>query len=343
MNYVQELSTTTVAVPVDSAPTGLVMTSHSIDGTFESCERRFEFLHFYMKAPERESDAYAADVGTAIHEATQEWQRRKFYGMDEDSARQLGELTLLKWWPWELEQKKIREGGVIGVRTLGNALIVLNDIYESSLWNDWELVTVEGFGPAIEVPWRIIHKSLGSVINPYGERVYFATQGKIDFILRHKRLGVYRVFDLKTTEKSKPAHDAAFRFSGQGGQYGVVLEHALGLDWKKHGLDVTYLIALFLDDGSEVYPLNYHLTPEEIQDSIDVKLERLMKMKLNAERGHWPRRTHGCDFYGKPCGFLDICHRRDQDFLKQWFDFEVASGRFHQYKRIYEPVWILEA
>lgn len=327
----------------DESDIGFITTSHSIDATFESCARRFEFLHVYMKAPAFESDAFAADVGTAIHEGTQEWQRRKFFGVDEASARSLGEMQFLRFWPWETEQHKQRNGGKIMPRSLGNALMMLENMFNSEFWDSWELVAIEGFGPAIEVPWRIVHKSLGLVNLPYGKRGYFVTQGKIDFILRHKKLGVYQVIDIKTTEKKAPSHNAAFRFSGQAGQYGLILSHALGIDWQHEGLDVTYLMALFEEDEQRIYPLNYHLEPEEIQDSIDVKLERLLRMRSFAERGHWPRRAHGCDFYGNPCGFLDICTRREPKYLEEWFEFEKHSGRFRDYKRIYEPIWILEA
>lgn len=319
-----------------------IITSHSIDGTFESCPRRFEFLHMYMRAPEKESDAYAADVGTAIHEATQEWQRQLFRGTSHYEAERLGEIELLKFWPWQVEDNRKANSLPVGQRTLGNALLLLNLIYESPIWVEWELVSIEGFGPAIEVPWRIVHRSLGLIPMPYNKSGYFCTQGKIDFILRHKKTGKYRVVDLKTTEKNLPAHNAAFRFSGQAGQYGMVLDHALGLDWEHNGLDVTYVIIHFADELT-VYPIDYHLDLDEVRDAIDVKLERLNRMKNYALSGHWSRRAHGCEFFGVPCGFLDICQRRDRDFVERWFEFEIASGRFKEYKRVYDPIWVLEA
>lgn len=321
-----------------------ITTSHSNDATFESCARRFEFIHFYLKTPEMESDTYAADVGTALHEATQAWQRVICLNGDHGKAYDKGLVALANWWPWTLEDQRRANSKPIGERTLGNAVLMFEAIINSSIWEEWELVRIEGFGPAIEVPFRIVHKSLGKVKRPDGKEVYFATQGKIDFILRHKKTGVYRVLDLKTTEKSLPSHDATFRFSGQAGQYGMVLSHAIGLDWMTHGLDVVYLIAYFdPEEGPRAYPIPYHLDPEEVQDSIDLKVERLSRMKQYAERQHWPRRAHGCEFFGTPCGFLDICHRRDVEYIREWLEFEEANGRFKKYSRVYEPVWVLEA
>jgi len=143
-------------------------------------------------------------------------------------------------------------------------------------------------------------------------------------------------------EKSLPSHDAAFRFSGQVGQYGIVLDHALGLDWQRNGLSVTYLLAVF-DENLTVYPLTYDMDPDEISDSVAVKMDRMQRMKQYAMQDYWPRRAHGCDFYGVPCGFLDICKRRDKKFIESWFEFEKVSGRFREHRRIYDPVWVLEA
>lgn len=323
---------------------GYITTSHSIDGTFESCARRFEFLHSYQRAPDYESDAFAADVGTALHEAIQEWQRKLFYGVDDEKARESAYLMLLKWWPWATEERRFVNKRATGNRRLETAILLLEETMNyNEFWEQWELVSIDGFGPAIEVPWRIVHKSIGVIKDAWDKSVYLATQGKIDLLMRHRTTRQYRVIDIKTTEKALPAHDAAFRFSGQGGQYAMVLGHAVGTDWETNGLDVTYLIMFFSDDGPVVYPLPYHLDPEEIEDSIRVKIERLNRMKSYADADHWPRRTHGCEFYGTPCGFLDICHRRDKPFVREWFEFEIAADRFKHYARIYDPVWTMEA
>lgn len=327
-------------------PDDLLITSHSIDGTYENCARRFEFLHAYMSAPEYESSAFAADVGTALHEATQEWARLTHSGADPKAAYEAGALILLRWWPWAEEQRRLENSLPIGRRNLGNAILMYEEIINSPIWSEWELVKVDGFGPAIEVPWRIVHTSLGKVPVRRGKgikQVWIATQGKIDFILRNRKTGKFRVLDLKTTEKAKPSHDAAFRFSGQAGQYGVVLDHALGLDWANQGLDIIYLIAHFGELENEVYPIHYHLDAEEVADSIDIKVERLNRMKAQALAEHFPRRSHGCEFYGSPCGFLDICHRRDPEYVREWLNFEEATGRFKKYERVYEPVWTLES
>jgi hypothetical protein len=316
----------------------LLVTSHSNDGTFDSCPRRFEFIHAWRRSPPRESGTYAADVGTALHEAVQEWART-------DSA-DLGAVKLLREWPHVDERYRRLTSKAIGARTLGNGLLLYDRVVNHHWWADWELVSIKGFGHAIEVPWLIIHESLGPIIMPDGKRAYIATQGKIDFILRnrHDRRRL-RVLDLKTTEKDVPAHEAAFRFSDQAGLYALILDHVMDSHWHETGLDVTYFVAYFgsLDNEMAISPLDYTLNPMEVQELIDVKLERITRMHTYASHGRWPRRSHGCEFFGTPCGFLNVCQVRDPVFLKDWFGFDLARGEMIEYMRQYDPVWVVLA
>lgn len=313
-----------------------IVTSHSIDGTYESCPRRFEFRHIYEEFPLLEPRGMAADIGTALHEASQEWTR--------DGDTDKSDLTLLKWWPWALEEKRRAAGLIDYKRTLGNAFLLLDAIRQDPFWSDWEVARLPDGSPAIELPWRIDHMSLGSFPHPvHGHPVFLATQGKIDWILRHRRdRWRYMVCDLKTTVHDEPAQQASFRFSGQAGQYGIVLSKAIGHDWESQGLDVTYLVAEFSEFGMPlVNPKTYHLDPWEVMESLEVKNIRLRHMLEYGRSGFWPRRSHGCIFYGTPCGFLEVCHRREPQFLQDWFASERQD--FAKESRVYEPYWILEA
>ncbi|MDT9702765.1 hypothetical protein, partial [Streptomyces sp. P17] len=68
---------------------------------------------------------------------------------------------------------------------------------------------------------------------------------------------------MKTTIMGEEAQQASFRFSGQGGQYGLVLAQATGQSWWLDGLEVTYLVGEFGEHGApEVFPHSYKLSPE---------------------------------------------------------------------------------
>lgn len=326
-----------------------IVTSHSIDGTFVSCPRKFEFMHVWQQMPEGGSTGFAAEVGTALHEAVQAWARLALFpGRDRKAhiglAIEAGYRELLKWWPWTLEIVSLQEGKAgIKQRSLGEAILLYERIINDVFWESWELVDIGGFGMSIEVPYRIVHSSLGVVQLPNGQFGYFVTQGKIDFVLRNRYSKEVRVFDLKTTVKDERAHEAAFKWSGQGPGYAMVVGEALGVDWRRQGFAVSYLVSNFASaDGSEdsaVRIYTYDYTPDLLEDGLETKHERLELMKWYADRGKWPRRTHGCDAFGSPCAYMKICARRDNDFIRKWFAFEG----FSEATRIYEPIWELMA
>lgn len=348
-----ELIATSALTPANQLNLRPIVTSHSIDGTFESCPRKFEFMHVWQQYPEGGTSGFAAEVGTALHEAVQAWARiALFPGRDRKAvnaiAVEVGLMELLKWWPWALEVVSLKEGKPgVKQRSLGEGILLYESIITHPFWEGWELVDIGGFGLSIEVPYRINHVSLGTfpVPNPNGSDGfgYLVTQGKIDFILRNTRSGEIRVFDLKTTVKDPRAHKAAFMWSGQGPGYAMILEAALQSDWKRRGFSVSYLVSNFAAaDGSEpamVRVHTYDYEPEQVMDAIDTKYERLMRMKSYAEREWWPRRSHGCDAFGQPCPYMGICGRRDRQYIKMWFLFEG----FEESTRIYEPIWELNA
>lgn len=327
-----------------------IVTSHSIDGTMEFCPRKFEFAHIWSQVPEGGNTGFAAEVGTALHEAVQAWARISLLpGRDRTTRSQfaydVGVRALLQWWPWSLEQT----AGALGKqgvkqRSLGEAILLYEKIIESAFWDSWDLIAIDDkFGLSIEVPYRINHNSIPLVPLPNGKLGHFVTQGKIDFILRNRFTGEIRVFDLKTTVKEKTAHEAAFRWSGQGPGYALVISAGLGFDWREHGFKVSYIVATFASaDGFEDAEVNlytYDYSPDDIQDGIDLKHDRLMRMYTYAQRQHWPRRAHGCDSFGSHCQYLKVCAHRDVNFIEKWFLFE----RFEQRTRIYEPIWELDA
>lgn len=323
-----------------------IVTSHSMDGVFDSCPRKFEFMYIYQQLPEGGSTGFAAEVGTALHEAVQAWARLALQpGRNHSYRSQLavdvGLQTLLKWWPWALEHVSLRAGKAgVKQRSLGEAILLFDAIVSDPFWESWELLHIGKFGLSIEVPYRIVHQSLGLVPLPTGNHGFFVTQGKIDFILRNRFTGEIRVFDLKTTVKDKRAHEAAFKWSGQGPNYSLILSFAIGWDWRKFGLTMTYIVSNFASvDGfepSDVTLKTYDYKPEHIQDGIDSKIERLERMKRYAETGRWPRRSHGCDSFGQPCAYMDICHRRDTPFINQWFAFEGYKVQTRHYDVIWE-------
>lgn len=290
----------------------LVLTSHSIDNVFDYCPRKFEFLNLYDRRPPRDS-GHAADVGTALHEATQAWLMKRADG-DEDGARDLAFLTLAMWYPWHSEKEQSTS-----VRSFENTVLMLYEILRNPEWEDWELMHVEGKGWAVEIPFLIRHTSVGPVyVKSRDEYILLATQGKIDLILRHKRTGKIRTLDIKTTTYAKNLVRAEYEFSGQQIGYTHVLHTMLGE--VPDEFEVVYCICRFsASERPTVQFIPMEKTPDMIDDYWLGKLDRLYRMKMYAENGWFPRTNGGCHSWGHECAMFDICHSRDDDLIRKWF------------------------
>ena len=318
-------------------------TSYSIVETFESCPRRFEFAHVYgYQLALSAQKTYAADVGTALHEAIQAWAAIRLMadrGIGREvEAEEAGLMALLRWWPWVGEILETPEK--LAVRSLSRAIMIFYTVIESQWWDQWE-VLVDGDGkPAIEIAWKITHASIEGFIDHDGHQRQFVTQGKIDFILRHRHTGEIRVVDIKTTTDAPRTMDAKFRFSGQATGYATVVAAVVGHDWREHGLKATYLCCPFgtADSLPEMTPVTHAYSPADIQGLIADNTLRFRRMREYGNLGRWPRRASGCISFGSTCAYYNICHRDDSEFIKNWLDFtEVIQPR----ERIYDAQWML--
>lgn len=329
-------------------PVPLVV-SHSISSTFDSCARRFEFQHVYGVVG-RGDYGFAADVGSALHEAVQAWARVWLHPSSprdsetQEQALNAGLFALMLHWPWVLEDIEFAAGSQVStVRSFEKSLLLFYATIESPWWSAWELALDHDGEPCIEIAWRINHASMPTFMDHRSRNRNLVSQGKIDFVLRHRKTGSYRVVDLKSTVKSPKAVEAAFRFSGQGVGYAKVLGAVLGIPWREEGLTVTYLAMLFGNQSTlpELpIPLNFYYDPEEIEDMLRNEDDRLRRISSYGKQGWWPRTTNGCESFGTVCHFFDVCGRRDSEFIDRWLSF---SNDFEERSRIYDPKWILEA
>jgi hypothetical protein len=298
---------------IPSGPIRYILTSHSIDNLFDYCPRKFEFTNVWDRRPPRDS-GFAANVGTALHEGLQAWLIARAEGLSEDSATTAGFMALLLHYPWEDEKSQKQN-----LRNYDRAIMMLYDLIRSSEWDNWDLMKVEGKGWAVEIPFLIKHTSIGFFqIKDTGEWVGLATQGKIDFILRHRVTGAIRTWDLKTTVNDIDLARSEYTYSGQQVGYSHVLNAMLGI--APEDFSVHYMIARFnANDPPQIQPFTLEKTTDQIDDYWLGKLDRLWRMKAYAEQGWFPRTNGGCHSWNKECGFFDICATRDPMRVSKWF------------------------
>lgn len=334
-------------IEVDGQMALPIVTSHSIDGTFQFCQRKFEFTHVYQRVPDYAGGGVglAAESGTAIHEAVQAWASIWLDPANEQEpelwvrAVDAGLYALIQWWPWITEKLAFADKKLAAKqRGLDESLKLYHTIVQHEYWKDFELAVLPDGKPAIEIPWRVVHRSFGVMPDSTGRPRVLVTQGKIDFILRHKPSGVLRVVDLKTTVKMPESLVSSFRFSGQALGYSVVLGGALGINWRE-GITVAYLTASFMDFA--IRPITFYIPGHEIEDYLMTRQDMLFGMVRNLNREWWPRRLHGCDSWNSSCHYLDICQQRDSRFIDAWFSRDDVP--FVERPRIYETIWDFSA
>lgn len=318
-----------------------IFLSHSNDGLFESCPRKFEFISIYKRVPPPESrvneESEALRVGSVMHEAAQAWFRARHMGVANplDAAY----YTLALHWDFDKESR---------VRPLGAAAELLRQMSKDSYWNDWQLMEIDGFGPAIEVPFRIQH-----VVPDLPARYRLFTQGKIDLILRNTRTGEVRCHDFKTTTQPLHTWGPLYTWSDQGAFYGLPIQQVTKTPVGSQ-MNVTYYMlsfstgsrdAEFYDseqtlptDFLAVKPLVVTYDQQHLQEFMTIKRDRIDRLVKYLRRGEFPRATHGCVTWNKPCYFFGVCHSRDAKWLHEWFEFESWESK----ARVYDPVWTFE-
>lgn len=291
-----------------------ILTSHSIDNLFDYCARKFELTTMYDKRPARDS-GFAASVGTALHDATQAWCIARAELLSSDECMVKGYMALMKSYPWEMEMEQTQQ-----TRGFGQTVALFEQIVRQKFWNDWELVRVDNHGWAIEVPFLIQHTSLGEFyMKNVDIMAVLATQGKIDFVMRHVRTGAIGTFDLKTTIIDPDMAEPEYKFSGQQIGYSNVVQAMLGE--LQGGFMVHYIAAHFMgNDPPYVQLLPLNMTQDLIDDYWMSKLDRMNRIKVYAEYGWFPRTNGGCHGYGHRCAFFDICPSRDYDLINRWFE-----------------------
>lgn len=336
---------TKVILPDSSIP-GVkdIYLSHSIDGLMEYCPRKFEFTQLYKQMPPPESrpaEAEALKVGTIMHEAAQAWLRARHTNPDNAIDAAYYTLALL----WDMYRTKREEA----IRPLGAAAQLILHMDQDPFWNDWELCEIDGYGLAIEVPFRIQHISPDI---PEGYRIF--TQGKADSILRNRRTNEVRMLDFKTTTQPSAVWEALYRFSDQAPIYDVPVKAVMGQPLGK--TTCTYYMLSFskpiagdedeIDEDSGVHQdflktqaLTFEYSDEDIAEFLLAKNDKVRQLIRYLNDEYFPRRTHGCVMYNNPCAFFEVCGWRNHKKLEQWFSFE----RWEEASRVYEPLWTFQS
>lgn len=282
-------------------PTDFLRVSFSSLNLADSCMRKFEFNKLYPRRA-RDSDAFAADVGTALHHGYQNY----LIHQDLDQAT----WALMKSYP-VLDEFSQR----FDDRSLESCIATLEEMTYEARMTEWELIEIKKpdgeVVPAIEVPFAL---RLKGITLPDGRGVEFT--GFMDAALRNLGTGAIRTMDIKTHRRSVVDATPQYKFNGQQVPYGIILEHLVGNS-------IDQFEVLYLDTYVDLCSPRVQLYPflkdsEDIQEWLINTVMRVQRIQRAMEMDYFPRTDGGCFNWNRPCYFLEVCQSRDKEAITDW-------------------------
>ena len=293
--------------------------SYSSGNTFESCPRKFELDKLYPHGRSRD-DAFAADVGSALHAGYQNY----LVTRNRDKAC----WAFLEKYPFELEFQESND-----FRSCEASLATLEEMIDSHVMEDYALAEIkrpntqaeieQGLTdgvvvPAIEVPFEIRFDGITLPPSPkYPDGCGIAFVGYIDAIMRNMITDMFRTTDIKTHRDRIHDRTGKYKFDSQQVPYGIVVDHVAGLAVEQ--FEVLYYDCMIdiLEPRVKLYP--FLKSQEDIQEWLLTRVMQFQMMERYASTDFWPRTSGGCMFYNRPCRYLEPCMSRDRKSLEAWF------------------------
>lgn len=282
-------------------PTDFLRLSYSSLNLADTCLRKFEFNKLYPRRV-RDSDAFAADVGTAMHHGYQD------YLVNQDLDRAI--WMLMKDYPYmgEFEQR-------FDDRSLESAISTLEEMTHEAGMTEWELMQIRKpdgeVVPAIEVPFAL---RLKGIVLPDGRGVEYT--GFMDAALRHRGHGAVRTMDIKTHRRAVADATPKYKFDSQQVPYGIVLEHLTGEAVEE--FEVLYLDTYLDLVSPRVQLYQFRKDSEDLQEWLINTVMRVQRIQRGMEMDYFPRTDGGCLSWNKPCYFLEVCQTRDKEAITEW-------------------------
>lgn len=305
--------------PPGSDPSEFLSVSYSSLNLADTCLRKFEFNKLYPRRA-RDTDAFAADVGTALHHGYQNYL--------ETQNRDQATWALMRDYPYMGEFNQKTED-----RSLESCMSTLDEMMDEAKMNEWELMTIKKpdgvIVPAIEVPFAL---RLKGITLPDGRGVEFT--GFMDAALRHLGTGSVRTMDIKTHRRHLEDATPKYRFDSQQVPYGICLEHI-------QGFAVDEFEVLYLDCFVDLVAPRVHLYPF-LKDRVDLQewlintVMRVQRIQRAMEMDYFPRTDGGCLSWNRACYFLEVCQTRDREAVEEW----LLMGEAPEQPKRTEP-WII--
>lgn len=284
-------------------PAKELLISHSTMAMADDCMRKLEFAKLFNYNLRGRSTA--SDGGNALHLAL---------GVFIDTRdKEQAILTLMLAYPIDLCSNPLWKWSL---ESCYGTLLSL--IYYFEEHTELEIAVING-KKAIEVPFliNIIHGIDGLIPVKY--------RGYIDFVIYDRLQNEYFVVDLKNSGMNLTDFTPVFKYSPQCLPYGLVLARAMDKDFSS--LHVQYLVAKVDLMSTQVTPLDFYKTQEDVEEWTRDLYMKLVNIKTYIDTKWFPRKSGSCMSFSRPCKFFEICSSRNLQTINLMLESQNSPER----------------
>lgn len=264
----------------------IVEISHSGLNTFASCPKKFAFRKMIINYNEGRESGVAADVGTALHEAIQEYMRSR--------STTEAMLRLAEFHPIELKHSSDAPK-----YSLEASLITLEHVINEGTLDSYDLVYFEKDGK------RIPGTEVAFLVEIELEHLVFHLRGLIDLVLQSMVTGRIIAADIKTTTtQALPTMEAKYKWDWQATSYGIPLNGLLGIE---HQFNVAIAGVIQSDYEPKFVMPEYKRGPTDVDQYYHYLIDKCQTMQRYWLDGIFPRHPTSCIAYGKVCHYHANC------------------------------------
>lgn len=264
-----------------------VRLSYSTLELLHSCERKYQLEKLLAGSERRDSEHFSFGHAFGAGVAS--------YLIDQDRDKAIF-ACWIAYWPMIETEKKNQMRCIVTLMASFSRL--------DTLLREYELVSFNG-KPACELSFRL------NIDASY----YFV--GYVDAVLRHRRTGMYVVFEVKHTGLNLLDLSPAYRHSGQALGYSIALDRIVGKELSSYG--VLYFVAQLGKDITS--PTKLHVLP--FNKTLLDRLNWFITLGLDVKHLHemqdlgiYPKRGGSCVSFNKACHHFGVCHLHALDTPK---------------------------
>ena len=294
----------------------IVELSHSGLSTFASCPKKFAFRKIIVNFSNDREESDATAVGTAMHEAIQEYMRSRSFSAALEALGTFHPVVL---------QDKAKASSY----SLEACVWTLEHLVHETDVGSYDLVSFTKDGktiPATEVPFLVIIET---------KHLVFHVRGFIDLVLRNPVTGHLMPVDIKTMlDRALSTLESKYMYDWQVTSYGIPLNALLG---NAGDFDVAIMAVALSDREPQVKMPIFTRTQADIDAYHYYLIDKCHQIERYYLADQFPRHPNACVSFGQTCFYQNACQQNSVQGMQMIVNPSKAEG--YKTERPFEPVY----